>query len=299
MLDANKIKLGIAPIAWTNDDMPELGGEIPFEQCIAEIHEAGFIGTAVGSKYPKDPDVLKQALAPHNLQISSQWFSSFFTTEQKEGTTVEAFKSHMAFLKEMGANIIVISEQGGSIQGQMDTPVFESKPILDDKGWNKLARGLETIGTLALQNGMKIAYHHHMGTVVQSREEIDKLMAISDPKSVFLLADTGHMFYAGGNPADLLSSYQDRIVHIHLKDIRAPILEEVKHNHLSFLQGVKAGVFTVPGDGTIDFQPIFDIIGQSDYEGWLIIEAEQDPAKANPLKYAKKARATIRRLGGI
>ena len=140
---------------------------------------------------------------------------------------------------------------------------------------------------------MKIAYHHHMGTVVQTREEVDKLMELTDPKSVFLLADTGHMYYSGGDPADLLQTYLDRIIHIHLKDIRLDILQ------LSFLQGVKLGLFTVPGDGIIDFAPIFEYIGKSTYSGWLIVEAEQDPEKANPLVYAKMGRETIRKLGGI
>lgn len=295
MLDAKKIKIGIAPIGWTNDDLPELGGDIPFEQCIKEMHDAGFVGSEVGNKYPKDPKVLKKALAPVKLNIASQWFSSFFTTKPLE-ETVEAFKKHMAFLKAMGSKVIVISEQGNSIQGQPTTPVFGKKPVLDETGWGKLVKGLETIGQLAKENKMKIVYHHHMGTVVQTREEIDTLMKKSNPDLVWLLADTGHMTYAGGDPAKLIHDYAKRIAHIHLKDIRANVLEDVKKNNMSFLASVKAGVFTVPGDGCVDFKAVFKEIDAMNYEGWWVVEAEQDPAKANPLEYAKKARNYIKEL---
>nr|MDO8110205.1 myo-inosose-2 dehydratase [Candidatus Sigynarchaeota archaeon] len=300
MLDAKKIKLAIAPIGWTNDDMPELGGEIPFEQCIKEMAEAGFQGTEVGGKYPKDPAQLKKALAPYKLQIASQWFSALFTTKP-QAETVEAFKKHMAFLKAMGSKVIVISEQGNSIQGQMGTPLFDKKPVLDDAGWDKLAKGLEAIGKLAVDNGMKIVFHHHMGTTVQTAKEVDTLMQKTDPKLVWLLLDTGHLYYSdGGNaPLEVLKKHGKRIAHIHLKDIRDPIKKMVKDKKLSFLQSVKEGTFTVPGDGAIDFKPIFAEIEKLKYEGWMVVEAEQDPAKANPLEYAKKARAYIKKLTGL
>jgi inosose dehydratase len=297
-MDASKVKLAIAPIGWTNDDMPELGGEIPFEQCIAEMAEAGFQGSEVGGKYPKDPDELKAALEPLGLEIASQWFSAFFTTKDLE-ETVEPFMAHMEFLKAMGAKVIVISEQGNSIQGQMDTPVLEAKPVLDDEGWERLVKGLETIGQLAVDNGMKIVYHHHMGTVVQTAEEVDKLMALTNPDLVWLLLDTGHMYYSDGDPLAVLQKYSSRIAHVHLKDVRDEVKQRVKDEQLSFLQSVKAGVFTVPGDGAIDFKPILDELDAIGYEGWMVVEAEQDPAIAIPLEYAKKAREYIRDIAGI
>jgi inosose dehydratase len=299
MLDKSVIKIGIAPIGWTNDDMPELGGEISFEQCITEMQQAGYEGCEVGSKFPKDPETLKKALEPVNLQIAAQWFSAFFTTETDPTETIEAFKKHLAFLKAMGAKIAVISEQGNSIQGQMNTPIFGNKPILDEDGWNKLVSGLNTIGKIAIENDMKIAYHHHMGTVVQTLDEVSILMKKTDPKFVFLLGDTGHIYYSGDNPVDLFSKFIGRIVHIHLKDVRQDVLDKVKNSNLSFLQGVKEGAFTVPGDGVIDYKPIFEIIKNSEYKGWLLVEAEQDPVKANPLEYAKKGRETIKNLTGI
>ena len=299
MLDSSKIKIGIAPIGWTNDDMPELGGEIPFKQCIREMSETGYGGCEVGSKFPRDPKVLLEALKPFNLQIASQWFSTFFTGDSNPGETAMAFINHLMFLKSIGAKVIVVSEQGYSIQGQMDTPLFENKPELKESEWDSLKSGLDSIGKIASAHGMKIAYHHHMGTVVQSREDVDKLMQLTDPKYVYLLADTGHMYYTGGDPLKLVEDYIDRIVHIHLKDVRSKIVDKVRSEKLSFLQGVKLGAFTVPGDGDIEFKSIFDKIGNSNYAGWLIVEAEQDPQLANPKEYAQKGRNTIRELAGI
>ncbi|HMF31434.1 MAG TPA: myo-inosose-2 dehydratase, partial [Candidatus Lokiarchaeia archaeon] len=298
-LDKSKIKLGIAPIGWVNDDMPELGAWIPFEQIISEAAEAGFEGTEVGNKYPKDPKVLKKALAAFKLSIASAWYSSYFTTEDDPTPTIEGFKKHMYFLKAMGCKVVVVAECGHGIQGQMDTPVIPNKPELDDDGWRQLAEGLDNIGGIARDEDMKVVYHHHMGTVVQSREEIDRLMSMTDPELVFLLADTGHITFSGGDPVSLIHDYADRIKHIHLKDIRADVLQRVKDEDLSFLQAVKEGVFTVPGDGMIDYAPIFAEIEAMGYEGWLLVEAEQDPEKANPLEYAQKAREYIRELAGI
>jgi len=299
MLNLRKIKVGIAPIGWTNDDMPELGSKISFEQCIQEMAQAGYAGSEVGNKYPKDPVVLKNALSRYKLTIASQWFSSYFTTQNDPTQTIDSFKRHMTFLKTMGSHVIVISEQGNSIQGLMNVPIFGKKPVLDNEGWDRLVKGLETIGKLAKSNEMKIVYHHHMGTVIQSREEIDKLMQKTNSTLVWLLADTGHLTYTGGDPVKLIHDYAGRIAHIHLKDIRPTVLEEVKTKKLSFLQSVKAGVFTVPGDGCIDFKNVFKEIEKMNYEGWLIVEAEQDPSKANPLQYALKARKYIKDLTGL
>jgi inosose dehydratase len=297
-MNKKNIQLGIAPIAWSNDDLHELGANISFEQCISEMAEAGYDGSEVGHKYPRDPEILKKALAKYNLRIASQWFSSFFTTQPKE-YTIPKFVEHMEFLKAMGCQVIVVAECGGAIHGDLSKPVFDAKPVLDSEGWKRLADGLNELGRIANQNGMKVVYHHHMGTVVQTREEIDMLMQKTDPNLVYLLADTGHLYFAGGDPVKLFEDYMPRIKHIHLKDIRKPVLEKLKVQKWSFLKGVLEGVFTVPGDGAIDYRPIAKIIEKSNYEGWFIVEAEQDPAKANPLEYAKKARKYIHDVFGI
>ena len=293
-----QIQLAIAPIAWTNDDMPELGSENTFEQCISEMALAGFTGTEIGNKYPKDPEVLEQYLNIRGLKVASAWFGAFLTTKPFE-ETAEAFKAHRDFLHAMGAKVIVVAEQGHSIQGIMTAPVFDDKPVFTDEEWKKLAEGLEKLGDLAHEKDMEIVYHHHMGTGVQTTEEIDRLMEMTDPDKVKLLFDTGHLVFSGENPIAVYNRHQDRIKHIHFKDIRQETAEEVEKEKDSFLNGVKKGVFTVPGDGMIDFTPIWTAIHASDYEGWIVVEAEQDPAKANPFEYAVKARSYIREVTGL
>ncbi|QGS69495.1 myo-inosose-2 dehydratase [Oceanobacillus sp. 143] len=289
MVSKEKIQFGCAPIAWTNDDLPELGRENSFEQCISEMALAQYTGTEIGNKYPKDPKVLRRYLEPRNLQVASAWFSAFLTTKPYVETK-EAFARHRDFLYEMGAKVIVVSEQGLSIQGQMNTPLFKKKPVFTDSEWNKLTTGLDALGELALEKGMKIVYHHHMGTGVQTTEEIDRLMESTDPEKVSLLYDTGHLVFSGEDLGEVYHKHQSRIKHIHFKDIREEVAKEVKENDDSFLTAVKKGAFTVPGDGMIDFKPLLRNFYDNDYNGWIIVEAEQDPARANPFEYALKAK---------
>lgn len=298
MFDENKVLVGIAPIAWTNDDIPELGRENSFEQCISEAALAGFQGTEVGNKYPRDPKVLGHYMEVRGLKIASAWFSAFLTTGTYEDTE-KAFLAHRDFLYELGARVIVVSEQGHSIQGQPDTPVFEAKYIMNDQEWERLTDGLNRLGQQAAQKGMKLVYHHHMGTVVQTSEEVRRLMEETDPKWVYLLFDSGHLAYSGEDELAILKKYIGRVAHVHLKDIRPEVVKRVRKDHHSFLDGVRMGAFTVPGDGCISFKPIFDELSKAGYEGWLLVEAEQDPAAANPFEYALKAREYIRQVAGI
>jgi inosose dehydratase len=292
MNNINNIKLAIAPICWTNDDLPELGGHISFEQCIGEMAEAGYHGCEVGNKFPRDPDTLRAALLPYNLSIASAWYSSYFT-ENRADETLSGFITHMNFLKAMGANVIVVCECGHSIQGKAQA-ILGNKPVFTNHQWELLINGLHTIGRLANENNMAIVYHHHMGTGIQTEEEIDRLMLESDPNLVSLLFDTGHLYFAGNDLLAILNKYESRIKHIHLKDIRGDVLQQTKQNQLSFLDAVRAGVFTVPGDGCIDFDPIFAGLLKMNYKGWWVVEAEQDPEKAIPLVYAKMAREYLR-----
>jgi len=286
------IKWGIAPIGWTNDDMPDLGKEIPFEQAIDEMALAGFSGTEVGNKYPKDPTVLRSALAPRDLQIASAWFSAFLTTKSYE-EVAEAFTKHRDFLHAMGAKVVVVAEQGHSVQGMLDKGVFRDKPSFTDDEWHRLTDGLNKLGQLAKAVDMQVVYHHHMGTGVQTTAEIDRLMENTDPELVSLLFDTGHLVLSGEDPLFIYNKYASRIKHIHFKDVRPEMAAKVKADNMSFLDGVRAGMFTVPGDGQIDFSPIYSAIVASDYSGWIIVEAEQDPAKANPLQYAQLAKGYL------
>lgn len=297
MLDKNKVKLGIAPIAWTNDDMPDLGAENTFEQCVSEMALAGFTGCEVGNKYPRDTAVLKKALELRGMQICNAWFSSFLTTKPYEEVEKD-FIEHITFLKEMGAKVVGMSEQGHSIQGTVK-PIFEAKYVMNDEEWDTLCTGINKLGKVAKDMGIKLCFHHHMGTVVQTEEEIDRLMANTDPELFGLLFDCGHLAYCGEDYMSVLNKYADRIRHVHLKDIRPEKVEQVKREHLSFLQGVRLGTFTVPGDGVIDFKPIFDVLEKTGYEGYVLVEAEQDPAIANPLEYAIKARKYIAEKAGL
>lgn len=297
MFNNNDIKLGIAPIGWTNDDMPELGAENSFEQCISEIALSGFVGTEIGNKFPKDATILKNALKLRKIEIASAWFSSYLTIEHYEETE-KKFIKHRDFLFEMGAKIIVVCEQGHSIQ-KLDKPLFEEKPYFSSDEWNKLAEGLNKLGMLAKEKNMKIVYHHHMGTGVQTLNEIDRLMEITDENLVYLLLDTGHLYLSDENPVHVLKKYLSRIKHVHLKDVRDEVKTEVLEHKLSFLDGVRKGMFTVPGDGNYDFKEVFDILKSSGYKGWLIVEAEQDPKFANPFEYALKARKYLKEIAGL
>lgn len=298
MLDKNKVKLGIAPIAWTNDDMPDLGSENTFEQCISEMALAGFTGCEVGNKYPRDDiPALKKALSLRNMQICNAWFSSFLLTKPYDEVEKD-FTDHISFLKEMGARVVGISEQSYSIQGT-DKSVFKNKYIMNDDEWARLCDGVNRLGKVAKDMGISLTYHHHMGTVVQTAAEIDRLMENTDPELFSLLYDSGHLAYCGEDYIGVLKKYANRVKHVHLKDIRPEVIDKVKKENLSFLEGVRFGTFTVPGDGAIDFGPIFDILADSGYEGYVLVEAEQDPAKANPFEYALKARKYIAEKAGL
>ncbi|MCP1109402.1 myo-inosose-2 dehydratase [Ohessyouella blattaphilus] len=300
MLNKDKIKLGIAPIGWTNDDLPELGKENTFEQCVSEMALAGFTGTEIGNKYPKEPEVLKQALELRNMQICNCWFSTFFTTGE-EAETIAAFTKQLDFLQAMGAKVIGCSEQGRGIQGK-PYPIFgDQKPVFTKEEWQRLFTGMNKLGELAAARGMKCSLHHHMGTGIQTPEEIDIFMEGTN-ENVYLLFDSGHIYFSEGTQEavdNLVEKYIDRIAHVHLKDVRKEKRIKTIEEKMSFLEAVKNGTFTVPGDGDIVFDKIFATLEKHNYEGWMLVEAEQDPAKANPLEYALKARDFIREKTGL
>lgn len=299
MLDKSKVKLGIAPIAWTNDDMPDLGAENTFEQCVSEMALAGFTGSEVGNKYPKDPAVLKPALDLRGIEICNQWFSSFLIT-QPFAEVEKACRAQLAFLKAMGSKIIGFSEQSHSVQGQLKTPIFGHKYVMNDEEWKTLCDGLNRLGKIAKEEyGISLTYHHHMGTVVQTDAETERLMEGTDPEFVSLLYDSGHFAYSGEDPVAMVRKYAGRIKHVHLKDIRPEMVKKVKAEDMSFLDGVRQGAFTIPGDGCIDFDSIFKVLEENSYSGYMVVEAEQDPAKANPLEYAIRARKYIAEKTGL
>ena len=297
MLNKEKVYLACAPIAWTNDDLPDLGAENTFEQCVSEMALAGFTGSEIGNKYPKDVETLKHKLDVRGMRICNAWFSSLLLSEGYEAT-VEAFIKHRDFLHALGAKVIGASEQGNSIQGK-DLSIFGAKPVYTDEQWALIAKGFNEMGRLAKEKGMYFTVHHHMGTGVQTEEEIDKLMELTDPDLVYLLFDTGHLSFSGEDVIGVLKKYVHRTKHVHLKSIRQSVIDEAKVKGYSFLDCVRAGSFTVPGDGDFDFTPVFDILDEAGYEGWVVVEAEQDPAIANPYEYAVLARNYIREKTGL
>ncbi|MDF1654556.1 MAG: myo-inosose-2 dehydratase [Coxiellaceae bacterium] len=290
------VKLGIAPYCWINDDMPELGADISIEQCVKEIALAGYDGCELANRFPDKADDILSLVKPHQLHIANQWFSAFLTAPNQFESTLEAFAQHCMKLAQCGATVVGVSEQTDSIQG-MSLPLFDNhRPQLNESEWALLIDGLHHMGGMAQQFGITLTYHHHMGTSIQSQAELSHLMDYTDPKLVHLLYDSGHFVYAGIDPLWVIQQYGSRIAHVHLKDCRFNKLEQVKQQRLSFLDGVKLGTFTVPGDGDIDFLPIFQLLQQAKYNGWLIIEAEQDPALAHPLTYATKGYQHLNQL---
>ena len=298
MLNPQNVKLAIAPIAWTNDDMPDLGKENTFEQCISEMALAGFQGSEIGNKYPDDIEILKHKLSVRSLQICNAWCSTFFTSEPYE-VTIDLFKKQLDKLHALGAKVIGISEQGNSIQGKLGVSIFDQKPIYTDEQWKIITKGFNEMGQIAKDKDMFLTVHHHMGTGIQTAEEIDKLMELTDPSLVYLLFDTGHLLFTDVEPMDVLNKYIDRVKHVHLKDIRFGVLKKAKAENMCFLDAVRSGVFTVPGDGDYDYTNVFDALEKANYKGWMVVEAEQDPAKANPFEYALKAKKYIKEKTGL
>ncbi|MCI2252767.1 myo-inosose-2 dehydratase [Domibacillus sp. PGB-M46] len=278
---------GIAPIGWRNDDIPEIGAENTLSHLLSDIVVAGFQGTEVGGFFP-EPAVLKKELALRNLKIAGQWFSSFIIRDGIEKASQE-FHAHCAYLKEVEAAVAVVSEQTYSIQG-LDKNVFAEKPYFSDEEWNILCDGLDELGKIADSYGLKLVFHHHMGTGVQTLEEVDRLMEGTDSNHVHLLYDTGHIFASDGDYMTLLEKHMNRIKHVHFKDVRESVMDECKQPGKSFRESFLAGMFTVPGDGCIDFRKPFRFLEEHGYKGWIVIEAEQDPAIAHPLEYALIAR---------
>jgi inosose dehydratase len=296
-LTPERVRLGVTPTLWWNDDFPLIDIGIPFGQCVSEMALAGFQGCSIGHKYPKDPAELKAALDLRGLRVSEPWTSTYFTINGMEQQTVENFEATIAFVKAAGGTELVVAELGGSSH-VLPVALFANRPVFDDRQWGQLADGLNRLGKIAADHEMRLSYHHHMGTGVMTRAEVDRLMASTDPGLVHLLLDTGHLAFAGDDPIAAAQAYAGRIGHVHLKDIRPEVVRRVREEGLSFQQGIEDGVFTVPGDGALDFVPVLDALGGADYQGWLVVEAEQDPAKANPLEYALKARAYLREVLG-
>ena len=285
------VRLGTNPIAWSNDDLLELGGATPLQTCLREAREAGFEGIELGHKFPRDADALRQALAPSGLALVSGWYSAKLL---RRGVAVEraVMRPHLELLQAFGCRVLIVAETSNPVHGNRAVPLSR-RPVLGAGEWPQFGLRLTELGKVVADAGLELVYHHHMGTVVQSGEEIDRLMDATGPE-LRLLLDTGHAVFGGADPSALARAWREQIGHAHCKDVRAEVLREARRRDLSFLDAVIAGVFTVPGDGMVAFAAV--LRGLAGYGGWLVVEAEQDPAKANPLHYARLGHDNLRRF---
>ena len=289
------VRIGINPISWMNDDLPSLGGDTLLETALAEGKEIGYEGFELGNKFPKDPAALKAKLAEFRLACVSGWYSGFLGNDSVEAEIARC-EAHMRKLQFNGSTVVVYGECAGTIQGQIDTALSRRPRFRDDAQWLSYGQKLDTFGAhLQKTYGITLAYHHHMGAYVESPEDIDHLMAVTDAKTVGLLFDTGHAWYGGATDVvALLKRHVARVVHVHCKDVRPQVIAQARNDGWSFLTGVLNGIFTVPGDGVIDYQAVLGTLHAAGYQGWLVVEAEQDPAVAPSYRYAAMGYQTLR-----
>ena len=279
-----KIKLGIAPIAWSNDDMPELGGDTPIEKCLKDVKEAGFSGIELGGKFPRNPGITNFLLNKFNLKMPGGWYGALLRGRSAKEEWA-ALQDHLNLLKFLKADVFVFADISESIQSIASRPL-NTRPILEKNEWKNYCQKINEISNRLIDEGMPMSYHEHMGTIIQSEEDVDKFISLTNDNT-FLLYDTGHLMFAQANYERILKDYISRINHIHCKDIRKNIFLRSTKKNLSFRDSFLDGIFTVPGDGCIDFNPLIKILYEAQYNKWLVVEAEQDPKKANPLEYAK------------
>jgi inosose dehydratase len=285
------VRIGTNPIAWSNDDMPELGGDTPLETCLAEARQAGFIGIEKGNKFPNEPEALKAVLGRYGLTFVSGWYGAELR-RRSVAEEIAAMAAHLNLLKGCGCEVMVFAETYGTVQAQRGTPVAD-RPVMAEDEWPGYLERIGEISKYMADQGVRLAFHHHMGTVIEKAREVERLLE-GTPETVGLLFDTGHLTFAGDDPAAVARRWASRINHVHAKDVRPDVMARVHAERMSFLDAVVAGVYTVPGDGMIDFEAALRPIAEAGYQGWLIVEAEQDPAKAHPLTYATMGYAHLR-----
>jgi len=279
-----KARLGIAPIAWWNDDLPEISSDISLEGCLAEAAEAGFTGMETGRRFPMDAKILRPILDKHGIQVCGGWFSGLLLEGDIEAEK-DRIAEQMDFFKAVGAPCIVYGEVAGTIQGDRAVPLAKKRTLAEDE-IKAYGRKLTAFGEWCAEQGMPISYHHHMAAVIETEEELDLLMKHSG-EGLPLLFDAGHMAFAGGDVLRVIDKHHKRINHVHTKDVRLPVINALDRERESFLDAVIKGAFTVPGDGSLDFETIVKRLASYGYEGWFVVEAEQDPGPNPPLDMAK------------
>jgi len=288
------IRIGANPIGWSNDDLQDIGGATPLETCLAEAREAGFVGMELGHKFPREPKALKAALDPFGMACISGWYSAELLMRDADAE-LRSLRPHLDLLKAMGSTVLVFAETSNAIHGDRSKPLSQ-RPVMAVGDWAEFGRRITEVAEQTLAEGVRLVYHHHMGTIVESEADIDAFMAATG-EAVHLLLDTGHATWGGVDPVKLAERYRARISHVHTKDVRKAVMEQARREDWSFLdailgKGRELGVYTVPGDGMVDYPAVFKAL--PGYSGWVVVEAEQDPEKAHPLTYAKKGVAHLK-----
>ena len=286
------IRFGVSPIAWANDDMPELGGATPLASILADIRAVGFAGVELGGKFPRDPAVLGPLLAGYGLDLVGGWYSAALLTRDVDAE-IAAAQAHLALLKATGSTVWVHAETSNAIHGDRAVPL-SCTPRLGAGGWKQFGARVTAFADYIAGEGLRFAYHHHLGTVVERPNDLVAFLAATG-ETVGLTLDTGHAALAGIDPAETIRTHPRRIAHVHCKDVRRHVFARMRAEDQSFLSGVLAGMFTVPGDGGLDFAVVLRALAAVGYAGWIVVEAEQDPALADPRTYAELGLATLER----
>jgi inosose dehydratase len=287
------VRIGINPITWTNDDVPELGGDTPLETCLSETKAAGYAGTELGGKFPRDAQALKSILERYDLALVSGWYDGRIADRTVDDEFI-AIVPHLKLLRDLGCRYAVYADTSRGRHGAIFDPISQ-RPRLEAAEWPAYGKKISALAQRMADFGVRMAFHHHMGTIIETDAEIDALMHGTD-EAVGLLFDTGHCLFAGGDPLTLLNRHVDRVVHVHCKDVRSDVLARARKTDMSFMAAVMAGIFTVPGDGAIDYLPLLRRLHDANYAGWIVVEAEQDPSKADPLTYATLGYRSLHKL---
>lgn len=287
------VRIGINPITWSNDDVPELGGDTPLEVCLSETRQAGYAGTELGGKFPRRSAELKPIMQRYGLAVISGWYDGR-CDEKDVDAEMDAIMPHLQLLKDMGSTHVVYADTSRGRHNAIWGPISQ-RPALSEGEWPAYGRKLTALAERMADFGVRMAFHHHMGTIVETDAEVGLLMRHTG-EAVGLLYDTGHSIFSGGDPLALVKAQVKRVVHVHCKDARKAVLERARAEDMSFMGAVMEGIFTVPGDGSIDYPAILRVLADNGYSGWLVVEAEQDPSKANPLTYATMGFQNLSRM---
>lgn len=288
------IRWGVSPIAWCNDDMKELGGDTTLEEVLTDVNEIGFDGVELGNKFPRDPQVLTPIMAQYGLDLIGGWYSSNLLVRDADAE-IAALSQHLSLLEHMGCEVFILAETSNAVHCDRYGSRLDTHPVLAPDAWKEFGERLNKVARFINDCGLRFAYHHHLGTVVETKEELERFFDTTGDH-VGIVLDTGHAVFGGIEPIDVIKARPERVTHVHCKDVRNAKFAEFLANGTSFLNGVVGGMFTAPGDGDYDYAPFMRALADMSYTGWIVIEAEQDPMIANPRKYSQLGLDTLKKL---